>query len=123
MIPIPESRVAERAGPKASPFRSRRRGSVRCKGALAAVALVDYAGVAVAGAVPQTHPDRRDVPSARALATHEQAKQFSELLDRPFSHGWREDSVGWTDLHYAALLDLPGVVVALCDRGWLRLPA
>ena len=69
--------------------------------------------------VPQTHPERRNVLSAlaRARAAHEQIRQFSELLGRPFSQEWKEDSAGWTDLHYAALLDLPGVVAALVDAG------
>ena len=70
-------------------------------------------------AVPQTHPERRDVLSALALAraAREKTQRFSELLGRPFSAEWKEDSAGWTDLHYAALLDLPGVVAALCDAG------
>ena len=69
--------------------------------------------------VPQTHPERRDVLSAlaRARTAREKTKRFSELLGRPFSHEWKEDSAGWTDLHYAALLDLPEVVAALCDAG------
>lgn len=45
------------------------------------------------------------------------SRQFSELLGRPFSPDRREVSVGWTDLHYAAVLDLPGAVEALCDAG------
>ena len=44
-------------------------------------------------------------------------RRFTERLGRPFSPEWKEDSAGWTDLHYAALLDLPGVVAALCDAG------
>ena len=69
--------------------------------------------------VPQTHPERRDVLSAlaRARTAREKTKRFSELLGRPFSHEWKEDSAGWTDLHYAALLGLPEVVAALCDAG------
>ena len=43
-------------------------------------------------------------------------KRFSERLGRPFSKE-SKDSVGWTDMHYAALLDLPGVIAALCDAG------
>ena len=70
--------------------------------------------------VPQTHPERRNVLSALARARTAHAnliKRFSELLGRPFSQEWKEDSVGWTDMHYAALLDLPGVIAALCDAG------
>ena len=69
--------------------------------------------------VPQTHPERRDVLTAlaRVRVAREKAKRFTELLGRPFSHEWKEDSAGWTDLHYAALLDLPGVVTALVEAG------
>ena len=70
--------------------------------------------------VPQTHPERRNVLSAlvRARAAHaNHIRRFSELLGRPFSQEWKEDSVGWTDMHYAALLDLPGVIAALCGAG------
>ena len=69
--------------------------------------------------VPQTHPERRDVLSAlaRVRVAREKAKRFSKLLGRPFSHEWKEDSAGWTDLHYAALLDLPEAVTALVEVG------
>ena len=89
--------------------------------------------------VPQTHPERRNVLSALALARARPSsitasvadhlaswkralyahhiRRFSERLGRPFSQEWREDSVGWTDMHYAALLDLRGVIVALCSAG------
>ena len=46
-----------------------------------------------------------------------QSERFSELVGRPFSEGWKESSVGWTDMHYAALLDLPEVIAALADAG------
>ena len=46
-----------------------------------------------------------------------QSERFSELLGRPFSEKWKEPSAGWTDMHYAALLDLPEVVAALTDAG------
>ena len=73
-------------------------------------------------AVPQSHPERRDVLAAltRVRAEREmreKTRRFSERLGRPFSAEWKEDSVGWTDLHYAALLDLPEVVEALCEAG------
>ena len=52
---------------------------------------------------------------------HERAKLLEEFgtkhLRRPFSADEREKSVGWTDLHYAALLNLPDVVKALVDEG------
>ena len=69
--------------------------------------------------VPQTHPERRDVLSAlaRARAARDKTQRFTELLGRPFSAELKTDAAGWTDLHYAALLDLPGVVAALCDAG------
>ncbi len=86
--------------------------------------LGDYAAEAAARlqwlrSVPQTHPDRRGMLSALAgaRANREASRRFSELLGRPFSPERREGSVGWTDLHYAALLDLPGAVAALCDAG------
>ena len=44
-------------------------------------------------------------------------RRFTELLGRPFSAEFKTDAVGWTDMHYAALLDLPEVVAALCDAG------
>ena len=61
MITIPKSRVAERTDSKAFPFRTRRRGGARYRGALAAVAaaaLVGYAGVAVEAALQSIEPGR-----------------------------------------------------------------
>ena len=56
-----------------------------------------------------------------ARKKEEKAKLLDDLgnehLGRPFSADTVEESVGWTDLHYAALLDLPGVVEALIDEG------
>ena len=51
MITLPTSRAAGKTGSKASPSRSRRRGGARCKAfaAVAAAALVGYAGAAGAG--------------------------------------------------------------------------
>ena len=70
-------------------------------------------------AAPQSHPERLDV-----LQALEQARQavgeiarFEELLGRSFSVDAVEESVGWTDLHTAALLDLPTVVAALIEGG------
>ena len=79
----------------------------------------ESAHVAWLKAAPQDHPQRREVLSSLArvrewLAQHE---RFAELLGRPFSRDTAEGGVGWTDLHYAAALDLPGVVAALLDAG------
>ena len=70
-------------------------------------------------AAPHSHPERLGV-----LQALEQARQavgeiarFEELLGRPFSVDAVEESVGWTDLHTAALLDLPAVVAALIGGG------
>ena len=83
--------------------------------------LADYSSEADAHvrwlqAVPQSHQERPEVIAALSLARAviSDSQRFSELLDRPFSVD-AENSVGWTDLHYAALLDLPGVVTALLD--------
>ena len=68
---------------------------------------------------PATHPDRKEVWSAfmlaRAVVGH--GERFSAMLGRPPSEFEREESAGWTDLHHAALLDLPGVVHALLEAG------
>ena len=68
---------------------------------------------------PQTHPERKEVVEnlARARIVVAQSKRFLGLLGRPFSEKWKDESVGWTDMHYAALLNLPGVVAALADAG------
>ena len=42
------------------------------------------------------------------------ATRLSRLLGRPFSAEAR-DEVGWTDLHYAAVLDLPELIATLID--------
>ena len=70
-------------------------------------------------AAPQSHPERRDVLLALSQARRmiAESEQFSELLGRPFSADEVEESVGWTDLHYAALLDLPAVVTVLIEGG------
>ena len=70
-------------------------------------------------AAPESHPERGEVLSVliQIRADLSQFKRFSELLGRPFSVDVREESVGWTDLHYAALLDMPAVVKALINGG------
>ena len=56
-------------------------------------------------------------PGNDADGTAAGVRRFTELLGRPFSAEFKTDAVGWTDMHYAALLDLPEVVAALCDAG------
>ena len=77
------------------------------------------AHVAWLQAAPQDHAQRREVVLALARAREWLAhhKRFAELLGRPFSKDTAEGGVGWTDLHYAAVLDLPGVIGALVDAG------
>ena len=67
----------------------------------------------------QSHPERREVLLALTQARRviAEGERFAELLSRPFSADTREGGVDWTDLHYAALLNLPGVVEALIDAG------
>ena len=82
-------------------------------------AAVEAAHVAWLRAAPQDHPRRREVLSqlARVREWRPQHDRFAELLGRPFSRDTAEGGVGWSDLHYAALLDMPGVVGALLDAG------
>ena len=70
-------------------------------------------------ATPQDHPKRREVLSAlaRARSIAADGAKFADLLGRPLSPEAKESSVGWTDLHYAALLNLPGAITALVDAG------
>ena len=71
-------------------------------------------GFRVARTLTLESPERKCKERARVSR---EKTPFSELLGRSFSHECREDSAGWTDLHYAALLDLPGAVASLCDAG------
>ena len=68
---------------------------------------------------PGTHPDRREMLHAetRARAAVSAGMRFSDSLGRVFSANAKEDSTGWTDLHYAAVLNLSGAVMALVDAG------
>ena len=68
---------------------------------------------------PQDHPKRLEVLSAlrHARDVVAQYKKFSDLLGRGFSKDARDEATGWTDLHYAAVLDLPAVAAALVDSG------
>ena len=110
------ARLEEAAGARRPEFLRLR---ARAHGLLGDHAAAEAAHLQWLRSVPQTHPDRREVLSAlvRARAGREASERFSELLGRPFSPERKEDSIGWTDLHYAALLDLPGAVAALCDAG------
>ena len=79
----------------------------------------ESAHVAWLKAARQDHPRRKEVLATldrvqEWLAQHE---RFAELLGRPFSRDTAEGGIGWTDLHYAAALDLPGVIAALLDAG------
>ena len=47
----------------------------------------------------------------------ERARKLSRLLGRDFSHKAVDRTTGWTDLHYAAALDLPQVAKRLLDAG------
>lgn len=49
--------------------------------------------------------------------SRDQQKAFARRLGRPHTAATRETSVGWTDLHHAAVLDLPGIVSALIGAG------
>ena len=105
------ARLEAAAGPRPELLRLR----ARAHGLLGDHAAAEAAYLEWLRSVPQSHPDRRDVLAA--LVALEASRTFSERLGRPFSPDRREASVGWTDLHYAAMLDLPGVVDALCDAG------
>ncbi len=104
---------------EAGPLPELLRLSARAHGLLGDHAAEEAAHLEWLRSVPQSHPDRRDVLAALAVAraAREASRRFSERLGRPFSPERREASVGWTDLHYAAALDLPGAVDALCDAG------
>ena len=71
-------------------------------------------------AVPQSHPNRRDVLARlsqvrTAGMARADGERFAALLGRRYSTDRIEDSVGWTDLHFAAALNLPSVIGALVD--------
>ena len=56
---------------------------------------------------------RPSVPDPREVS---RIDELSEMLGRPLSPS-RGDDNGWTDLHYAAALNLPDVVTQLVNRG------
>ena len=71
--------------------------------------------------VPQDHPSRLEVLRAymgiqKSLVARE-AERFADVVGRPFGLDATDFTTGWTDLHYAALLDLPGVAERLVDSG------
>ena len=53
----------------------------------------------------------------QARAVLDQGERFSKLLGRPFSAEAPENAAGWTDLHHAAVMNLPAVAAALIDAG------
>ena len=108
------ARLEAAAGPRPELLRLRARAHGLLGDHAAAAAHLEWLR-----SVPQAHPDRRAVLSAPALVRTalEASRRFSELVGRPFSPERKEVSVGWTDLHHAALLDLPGAVAALCGAG------
>ena len=67
----------------------------------------------------QAEERRRAEAERKEREAHETAplRRFTERLGRPFSAEFKSGAAGWTDMHYAALLDLPGVVTALVDAG------
>ena len=60
---------------------------------------------------------RQAVPTD--AAERSEIARLSGFLGRPLSTETREGGVGWTDLHYAAVLNLPDAVDALIDAGVL----
>ena len=57
-------------------------------------------------------------PSApQPVALSERARKLARLLGRGFAPYVRTGKAGWTDLHYAAVLDLPGLARRLLDAG------
>ena len=69
-----------------------------------------------ATSLPEEHREVQ-LTLSQARRVVEESARFEELLGRPFSPDEVEESVGWTDLHYAALLDLPGIVAELIGAG------
>ena len=87
----------------------------------------DYAWKTTTGDYPRRHAlrymleDLEEGVEPQGFVERERAailaEHGTEHVGRPFSPDAREDSAGWTDLHYAALLDLDTVVRALVDGG------
>ena len=55
-------------------------------------------------------------PEPVSVFVDEGARRLSEVLGRPLSAEGRDEN-RWTDLHYAAVLDMPTLVGALVDEG------
>ena len=67
---------------------------------------------------PEYHKRKRVVVALRELRrSRPEYEKFSELIGRPFSHDIVDEETGWSDLHFAALLNLPHVTKALLDSG------
>ena len=79
--------------------------------------------IAIAGGSVAPQPDDpedwKPEPPAPVVSTpvSERAKKLSRLLGREFSPNAVDRTTGWTDLHYAAVLDLPQVARQLLDAG------
>ena len=79
------------------------------------------------GAAPSNDPPPRPAAAQGAgvrarpdgRAGRGQRNIFARRVGRPLSTAARDLSVGWTDLHHAAVLDLPGVVSALIEAGMM----
>ena len=56
-------------------------------------------------------------PEPAVTPESERARKLSRLLGRDFSASAVDRTAGWTDLHYAAVLDLPQVARQLLDAG------
>lgn len=56
------------------------------------------------------------VAPAGVTAVNDGERRLSALLDRDLSAFYRDEN-GWSDMHYAALFNLPEAVSALVDRG------
>ena len=72
--------------------------------------------VAPQPAQPEISKPEPPAPVATTPAT-ERARKLSRLIGRDFSPNAVDGASGWTDLHYAAALDLPQVARSLLDAG------
>ena len=79
--------------------------------------------IAIVGGSVAPQPDDPEIskpePPAPVVSTpaSERAKKLSRLLGRDFSEHAVDRTTGWTDLHYAAVLNLPQVARQLLDAG------
>lgn len=79
--------------------------------------------IAIVGGSVAPQPAQPEIskpePPAPVVSTpaSERARKLSRLLGRDFSPNAVDGTTGWTDLHYAAVLDLPQVTRQLLDAG------